>query len=85
MRTKPKPMPSLRSDAEAEQFVATADLTQFDLSKFKPAQFEIQPKTAVINMRLPESLLAAVKQKAESAGVPYTRYVRMLIERDLSR
>ncbi|MCK9513256.1 MAG: BrnA antitoxin family protein [Pigmentiphaga sp.] len=85
MKAKLKPMPSLRSDTEAERFVAIADLTQFDLSEFKPAQFEIQPKTAVIHMRLPEALLIAVKQKAQSAGVPYTRYVRMLIERDLSR
>ncbi|WP_343065429.1 CopG family antitoxin [Gluconacetobacter sacchari] len=40
-------MPSLRSDREAEDFVATADLTQYDLSGFKPMRFEIEPKPDV--------------------------------------
>ena len=77
-------MPSLRSDAEAEDFVANADLTQYDLSKFKPMRFEIAPKSSVMNVRLPSSLLNALKQKAESKGIPYTRYVRMLLEADLA-
>lgn len=32
---RPKKMPSLRSDAAAERFVATADLTEYDLSGLK--------------------------------------------------
>ncbi len=79
-----KPMPSLRSDAAAERFVATADLSQYDLSGFKPLRFEIEPKSAALNMRLPAPLLDAVKVKAKSKGIPYTRYVRMLIEGDVA-
>ena len=78
-----KPMPSLRSDAEAEAFVATADLSQYDLSGFKPMLFELEPKTAALNMRLPESLLQALKRKAKARGIPYSRYVRMLLEQDV--
>ena len=77
-------MPSLHNDAEAEDFVANADLTQYDLSKFKPMRFEVAPKSSVMNVRLPSSLLSALKQKAESKGIPYTRYVRMLLEADLA-
>lgn len=85
MKTNDKlPMPSLRNDAEAEDFVANADLTQYDLSKFKPMRFEVAPKSSVMNVRLPSSLLNALKQKAESKGIPYTRYVRMLLEADLA-
>jgi predicted DNA binding CopG/RHH family protein len=29
-------------------------------------------------------LLAAVKAKAKSKGIPYTRYVRMLLESDVA-
>jgi predicted DNA binding CopG/RHH family protein len=76
-----KKMPSLRSDAAAERFVATADLTQYDLSGFKPMRFEIEPKSASLNMRLPQQLLNAVKSEARSRGIPYTRYVRMLLEK----
>lgn len=85
MSTKGKPMPSLRSDAEAEKFVDTADLSQFDLSGFKPMRFEVARKEAALNMRLPAALMDAVRAKAKAAGVPYARYVRMLIEADLAR
>ena len=85
MKTKAKPMPSLRSDAEAERFVAQADLSKYDLSGFKPMRFEIAPKEAALNMRLPGALLEAVKAKAKAKGVPYARYIRMLLEADVAR
>ena len=82
MKAPGKPMLSLRSDAEAERFVETADLSEYDLSGFKPMRFEIEPKAASLNMRLPAALLDAVKAKAR--GIPYTRYVRMLLEADVA-
>ena len=85
MNTKSKPMPSLQSDAEAEKFVAKADLSKFDLSGFKPMRFEIEPKSAALHLRLPESLLEELKNRAKVKGVPYTRYVRMLLESDLAK
>ena len=48
-------------------------------------RFEIQPKAASLNMRLPRSLLDALKAKAKAKGIPYTRYVRMLLEQDVAR
>lgn len=80
-----KKIPSLRNDSAAERFVATADLTQYDLSGFQPMQFEIEPKSAALNMRLPRKLLEAVKAEARARGVPYTRYVRMLLEQGVAR
>jgi predicted DNA binding CopG/RHH family protein len=77
-------MPSLPSDVEAERFVATADLSEHDLSGFKPMRFEVEPKSAALHMRLPEPLLNAIKAKAQARGIPYTRYVRMLLEADIS-
>jgi predicted DNA binding CopG/RHH family protein len=85
MKAKSKSMPSLRNDADAERFVESADLSQYDLSGFKPMHFEIEPKSATLNMRLPAPLLDAVKSKAKAKGIPYTRYVRMLIESDVAR
>jgi len=81
---KLKPMPSLTSDASAEQFVENADLSEFDLTSFKPMHFEFEPKSAALNMRLPKNLLDAIKRKAAAKGMPYTRYVRLLIENDLA-
>ena len=80
-----KAMPSLPDDAAAEQFVETADLSEFDLSGFKPVHFEFEAKSAALNMRLPKNLLDALKRKAAAKGMPYTRYVRLLIENDMGR
>lgn len=79
-----RPMPSLVSDAEAEKFVETADLSTHDLSGFKPMHFEFEPKTAALNMRLPQNLLDALKAKAKAKGIPYSRYVRLLLESDVA-
>lgn len=78
-------MPSLRSDADAEKFVSTADLSQYDLSGFKPMRFEIAQKDAVLTMRLPTALMNQVRARAKAAGVPYSRYVRMVLESELAR
>jgi predicted DNA binding CopG/RHH family protein len=85
MKAKLKQMPPLGSDDAAEAFVASADLSEYDLSGFTPMRFEIEPKSAALNMRLPASLLAALKAKAKASGVPYTRYVRMLLETDVAQ
>lgn len=37
-------MPSICSDQEAEQFIDTADLSEYDLSGFKPMRFDIEKK-----------------------------------------
>jgi predicted DNA binding CopG/RHH family protein len=58
-------------------------LSEYDLSQFRPMRFEIAPKTAALNMRLPAPLMAAVRAKAKAKGIPYARYVRMLLEADV--
>lgn len=73
-------LPQLKTDAEAERFVADSDLTQYDLSALKPTRFEFAPKEARINMRLPGELLRAVKRAAKSRGVPYQRFIRQMLE-----
>jgi predicted DNA binding CopG/RHH family protein len=74
-------IPAFRTDEEAEKFVDTADLSTFDLSGFLPVRFEFKAKDTQLNMRVPESLLDAVKAKAKASGMPYTRYIRMVLER----
>ena len=79
-----KKIPRLMTDEAAERFVDAGDLTQFDLTGFKPAHFEFEKKAAQINMRVPKPLLEAVKTKAQARGIPFTRYIRMLMERDVA-
>src|SRR5260370_2336671 len=75
-----KKLPKLRSDEEAEEFVANADLTAYDLSQLRTVLFEFEPKSERVNMRLPKSLLDAVKASAVKAGVPYQRFIRQVLE-----
>ncbi len=80
-----KKIPVFQSDEDAERFVETADLTDYDLSHFKPVRFEFEPKAAQLNMRLPKPLLDAVKERARMRGIPYTRLIREMLEREISR
>ena len=75
-----KQMPSLKTDADAEAFVESADLSEYDLSGFAPVKFEFEAKSTALNMRLPQGLLNAVKVRAEAEGMPYTRYIRLVLE-----
>ena len=75
-----KKLPKLRSDKEAEEFVAKADLTAYDLSGLRTAHFEFQPKSEGVNMRIPKPLLKAVKASSAKAGVPYQRFIRPALE-----
>ena len=78
-----KKFPELKTDAEAERFVATADLSEYDFSDMKPMRFELRRKDKTVSLRLPGPLLDAVRQRAERAGMPYQRFIRMAVERAL--
>jgi predicted DNA binding CopG/RHH family protein len=78
-----KKVPEFKTDAEAEAFL-DQDLSDLDFSQFKPTRFEFERKAGRLNMRLPEALLDAVKTRARQRGIPFTRYIRELIERDLA-
>jgi predicted DNA binding CopG/RHH family protein len=85
-RRKPrlKKLPVLRTDDEAERFVETADLSQYDLSGMVPVRFEFKPKTERVNMRLSKDLLSSVKARAADEGVSYQRYIRLTLERAIA-
>ncbi len=73
---KLKPMPPLLTDEDAERFVEEADLNEYDLSGFEPMHFEFERKTKQVNLRMPERLVAAIKIRARSRGIPYQRFIR---------
>lgn len=78
-------LPKLDSDEAAEEFVANADLTKYDLSGMTMVRFEFQPKTERVNMRLPRPLLDAVKASAKQAKMPYQRFIRQALEAAVQR
>jgi predicted DNA binding CopG/RHH family protein len=80
---KPKHVPMITSDEQAEAFLAQ-DLSNLDYTAFKPLSWELHPKTARLNMRLPQGLVDAAKAKARAHGIPYQRLIREAIERMVS-
>ncbi len=79
-----KKVPKLKTDEDAERFLAQ-DLSDLDFSQFQPVKFEFEPKSERINMRLPATLLRAVKASAAAEGIPYQRFIRQTLERALTK
>jgi predicted DNA binding CopG/RHH family protein len=77
-------VPRLTTDEEAEAFLEQ-DLSDLDFTQFKPVRFEFEKKAARVNMRLPETLLAAVKERAQARGIPYQRFIREALEQAVNR
>ena len=79
-----KKLPTLKSDEEAEAFVETADLSTYDLSGSTPVRFEFAKKDKSVTLRMPASLLGAIKERADQENMPYQRYMRRVLENALS-
>ncbi len=80
-----KPIPTFKTDSEAEDFVANARLTDYDLSGGQIVRFEMRPKDKAVSLRLPEKLLDAIRGAAKRQGMPYQRFIRMAIESALDK
>jgi predicted DNA binding CopG/RHH family protein len=79
-----KSVPNLKTDEQAEEFLAQ-DLSELDFAQFLPVRFEFEKKDEQINMRVPQSLLNAVRKRARERGIPYTRYIRETLERAVTQ
>ena len=79
-----KQFPRFDTDDDAERFVAEADLSDYDFSSFRLADFQFEPESVPVDMRLPKALFEAVKDRAQRRGIPYTRLIREMIEKDLA-
>ena len=75
-------VPKMTTDDQAEDFLAQ-DLSGLDFTQFKRISWEADPKSARVNMRLPEPLLSALKAKAAARGIPYQRLIREALEREV--
>ena len=83
MNKDKKTLPPLLTDAEAEAFVENADLSEYDLSGFKPMRFEFAKKEARLEMRIAQDQLDALKAAAKKQGIPPSRLARILIEQGI--
>ena len=79
----PEVLLELKTDAEAEAFVETADLADYDLSGLVPVRFELRGEDKTVSLRLPEALLERVRLRAEQVGMPLQRFIQTIVENAL--
>ena len=70
------------SKIDLSDYFDSSDFKHFDLKKF--LEEHQRPRTKRITMRLPESLVAKVKQQAEKLDVPYQSLMKIYIQKGAS-
>ena len=76
-----KKIPKFKSEAEATEFWATHNSTEYiDYSAAKRVVFpKLKPSTKTISIRLPEPLLESIKVLANRQDVPYQSMLKILL------
>jgi predicted DNA binding CopG/RHH family protein len=85
MKNKPKALPEFANEAEERDFWEATDSTEYvEWSKAKKAIFpNLKPTTRSISLRLPVSLLDAIKNAANKQDVPYQSLIKMWLNEKL--
>ena len=76
-----KKIPTFKNEQAEREFWSEHDSTEFiDWSKAKRALFpNLKPSTRTISVRLPQSLLEALKVLARKHDVPYQSLLKMFL------
>ena len=80
-RPKLKQFPAFNTDEDAERFVDTADLSEYDFSGFVPLDLG---KLLGTSVEVPHDLVGALKAKASEKGVAYEIFVRETLEKAIT-
>lgn len=81
MKKNKKVIPHFKNENEERDFWATHDFTDY-MSNFKPVELdlsELRPSTETISLRLPQYLLARIKQIANFKDVPYQSLMKIFL------
>lgn len=78
---KLKSIPKFKNEDEERDFWDTHDLTDyFDMSKAEEVVFpNLKPSTETISLRLPQYLLACIKELANAKDVPYQSLMKIFL------
>ena len=76
-------VPKFKNEAAERRFWAKVNLADY----FQPADFEgatfpnLKPTSRAISIRLPEYLLARLKEKAHEIGIPYQSLIKSYLQK----
>jgi len=82
-----KNIPEFNSEEEESKFWSENNSTEYiDWSKARTFQISnLKPTSKSISIRLPEHLIARLKQEANKLDVPYQSLIKILLNESLSR
>ena len=82
-----KNIPKFKTEEEESVFWSETDSTEvLDWSKAQLAVMpNLKPSLKSISIRIPETLLARLKQEANKLDIPYQSYMKMLLNDGLER
>ncbi len=75
-----KKLPKFKTDKQIKNFIKNDISDYINSDNFKPTTFELEKKDRTITLRLPNSLLEALKNSAKKEGINYQKIIRNLIE-----
>lgn len=81
MKKNKKTLPEFRTEEEERKFWETHDFTDY-LEIFQPVNLdlsELRPSTKSVTIRLPESLLSALKKLAHEKDIPYQSLMKIFL------
>ena len=81
MKKNKKTLPEFRTEEEERKFLETHDFTDY-LESFQPVNLdlsELRPSTKSVTIRLPESLLSALKKLAHEKDIPYQSLMKIFL------
>lgn len=87
MNKKLKAIPKFKSESAERRFWETHDSTEyFDSTKMVRARFlKLKPSTQSISLRLPLSLLEAIRIEANKRDVPYQSLIKVWLSEQLKQ
>ena len=83
-----KKLPKFKNEDEERDFWSNHDLTDyFDMSQaiINPVLQNLKPSTRTVSIRLPESLIAALKTLANKRDVPYQSLVKIILSEKIKQ
>lgn len=84
---KLKPIPKFKNEDDERDFWAKADTTEY-FDTTKPVEFDLSNlklSTETISLRLPDHLLAKIKQMANYKDVPYQSLIKIFLAERIER
>ena len=82
-----KTIPRFKNEDGERDFWATHDLTDY-FDYFKPVELdlsELKPSTKSVTIRLPESLLEALKTLAHKKDIPYQSLMKVFLAEKVNK